>query len=68
MQVFCRLARALTPGDFAAVFADPDQLSLFAPPMDSLRPILDTRPGPLISSIPTTELEFPAAPEPEDDV
>jgi DNA polymerase I len=35
-----RLARALTPGDFAAVFADPDQLSLFAPPMDSLRPVL----------------------------
>jgi DNA polymerase I len=54
-----RLARALTPGDFAAVFADPDQLSLFAPPTSAMRPILDTRPGPLISSIPTTDLELP---------
>jgi DNA polymerase elongation subunit (family B) len=40
-----RLARALTPSDFAAVFADPHQLSLFAPPIDAMRPILDTRPG-----------------------
>jgi DNA polymerase, archaea type len=35
-----RLARALTPGDFAAVFADPGQLSLFAPRLDQARPIL----------------------------
>jgi DNA polymerase elongation subunit (family B) len=35
-----RLARALAPADFAAVFADPDQLSLFAPPMDGIRPVL----------------------------
>ncbi|HYW13580.1 MAG TPA: DNA polymerase domain-containing protein [Longimicrobium sp.] len=40
-----RLARALTPDDFAAVFASPDQLSLFAPPASVMRPILDTRPG-----------------------
>lgn len=40
-----RLARALAPGDFAAVFADPDQLSLFAPPTDAMRPVLDVRPG-----------------------
>ncbi len=40
-----RLARALTPDDFAAVFASPDQLSLFAPPTSAMRPILDTRPG-----------------------
>ncbi|MBW3570758.1 MAG: DNA polymerase II, partial [Gemmatimonadetes bacterium] len=40
-----RLARALSPSDFAAVFADPDQLSLFAPLTDAMRPVLDTRPG-----------------------
>jgi DNA polymerase, archaea type len=40
-----RLARALAPDDFAAVFASPDQLSLFAPSTASMRPILDTRPG-----------------------
>jgi DNA polymerase elongation subunit (family B) len=41
-----RLARALTPADFAALFADPDQLSLFAPPTAAMRPVLDSRPGP----------------------
>ena len=35
-----RLARALTPADFAAVFADPDQLPLFAPSFATMRPIL----------------------------
>jgi hypothetical protein len=40
-----RLARALAPSDFAAVFADPDQLSLFAPSTAAMRPVLDTRPG-----------------------
>ena len=45
-----RLARALAPADFAAVFADPDQLSLFAPPTDAMRPVLDTRPGPILPS------------------
>lgn len=37
-----RLARALTPDDFAVVFADPDQLSLFTPPLAAMRPILTT--------------------------
>jgi DNA polymerase elongation subunit (family B) len=44
-----RLARALTPDDFEAVFADPDQLSLFAPPpaaMGAMRPVLTRRPAP----------------------
>ena len=41
-----RLARALAPSDFAAVFADPDQLSLFAPPTSAMRPVLTARPGP----------------------
>jgi DNA polymerase elongation subunit (family B) len=41
-----RLARALAPADFAAVFADPDQLSLFAPPMAAMQPILVTRSSP----------------------
>ena len=41
-----RLARALAPADFAAVFADPDQLSLFAPSTASMRPVLKTRDSP----------------------
>jgi len=35
-----RLARALTPADFDAVFADPDQLSLLPPSFETMRPIL----------------------------
>ncbi len=35
-----RLARAFRPEDFAVVFADPDQLSLFAPALASIRPVL----------------------------
>jgi DNA polymerase, archaea type len=35
-----RLARALTPEDFASVFADPEQPSLFAPSLRDARPIL----------------------------
>lgn len=35
-----RLARALTPGDFAAVFADPEQLPLFPPATVGMRPVL----------------------------
>src|SRR5262249_57970268 len=35
-----RLARALTPDDFAAVFADPEQPSLFAPSLAEVRPVL----------------------------
>ncbi len=41
-QFATRLARALTPDDFAVVFADPDQLSLFTPPLAAMRPILTT--------------------------
>ncbi|MDB4913612.1 MAG: polymerase region [Gemmatimonadetes bacterium] len=37
-----RLARAFTPEDFAAVFADPDQYSLFAPPLGQIRTTLTT--------------------------
>jgi len=40
-----RLARALTPADFAAVFADANQLSLFAPSTTEMRPVLNSRPG-----------------------
>ncbi len=36
-----RLARAFTPGDFSAVFADADQLSLFAVSIPMIRPILN---------------------------
>jgi DNA polymerase elongation subunit (family B) len=42
-----RLARALTPTDFAAVFADPDQLNLFAPSTDAMHPVLVARPQPV---------------------
>jgi DNA polymerase I len=35
-----RLVRALTPEDFAAVFADPGQPSLFAPSLAQVQPIL----------------------------
>ena len=35
-----RLARAFTPSDYAAIFADPDQPSLFDPAMEEIRPIL----------------------------
>ncbi len=35
-----RLERAFSPADFEAVFADPAQMSLFAPPIEGMRPIL----------------------------
>jgi DNA polymerase I len=38
-----RMARAFTPGDFAALFADPDQFSLFTPPIASIRSVLHTQ-------------------------
>ncbi|PTL85902.1 ribonuclease H-like domain-containing protein [Vitiosangium sp. GDMCC 1.1324] len=41
-----RLVRALTPEDFAAVFADPEQPSLFAPSLAQARPILTVLPEP----------------------
>ena len=37
-----RLVRAFTPGDFDVVFADPDQLSLFDPPLSTIRSVLTT--------------------------
>jgi DNA polymerase I len=38
-----RLARAFTPADFAALFADPDQLSLFSPAIETIRAVLHSR-------------------------
>ncbi|MEZ4398494.1 MAG: DNA polymerase domain-containing protein [Kofleriaceae bacterium] len=35
-----RLARAFAPADFAAVFADPDQLALFGPDLRQIQPVL----------------------------
>ena len=35
-----RLARAFEPADFAALFADPDQASLFPPAYGEIRPVL----------------------------
>jgi hypothetical protein len=40
-----RLARAFTPGDYEAVFGDPDQMSLFAPPVGTIRTVLLNAPG-----------------------
>jgi len=40
-----RLARAFTPLDYEVVFGDPKQLSLFAPPIGEIRPILTQLPG-----------------------
>jgi DNA polymerase I len=42
-----RLARALDPEDFAAVFADPQQPSLFGSSLEQARPILTLLPDPL---------------------
>ncbi|HEX6049005.1 MAG TPA: ribonuclease H-like domain-containing protein [Gemmatimonadaceae bacterium] len=40
-----RLARAFTPADFAAVFADPEQLLLMPPSFDRVRTVLTPRKG-----------------------
>ena len=37
-----RLARAFTVDDFMTLFADPEQPSLFAPPIESISPVLTT--------------------------
>jgi DNA polymerase, archaea type len=39
-QYATRFSRALAPDDFAAVFADPDQLTLFTPSLEAIRSIL----------------------------
>jgi DNA polymerase elongation subunit (family B) len=40
-----RLARAFTEGDYEAVFADPEQMSLFAPAIEAVRPVLNAEPS-----------------------
>jgi DNA polymerase I len=37
-----RLVRAFSPRDFATLFGSPDQLSLFASPIEAIRPVLTT--------------------------
>jgi len=49
-----RFARALLPEDFAAVFADPEQPSLFARSLTDARPILTTIVGPAPEPEPET--------------
>jgi DNA polymerase elongation subunit (family B) len=39
-----RLARAFAPEDFSSLVADPDQLSLFAPPIERMRSVLTSLP------------------------
>ena len=51
-----RLARALTPEDFAAIFADPEQPSLFARPLRDARPILT----PIVQPEPELDDDAPA--------
>lgn len=46
-----RLARAFTPEDYEAVFADPDQMSLFAPSIDAIRTVLNAS-GPPRDTLP----------------
>ena len=41
-----RLVRAFRPEDFAAIFADPDQFTLFAPALETIRPVLTPRAKP----------------------
>jgi DNA polymerase, archaea type len=38
-----RFASAFTPADFEAVFADPDQMSLFLPAVTTIRTVLETK-------------------------
>ncbi len=45
-----RLERAFTPSDFEAVFADPDQLSLFTPPVATIRTVLTPVPEPGVTA------------------
>jgi DNA polymerase, archaea type len=40
-----RLASAFTPEDFGAVFADPDQFSLFARSVETIRTVLTAMPA-----------------------
>jgi hypothetical protein len=35
-----RLARAFTPADYEVLLADPDQMSLFTPPIATIRTVL----------------------------
>ena len=39
-----RLARAFTPADYEALLADPDQMSLFTPPIATIRTVLTKEP------------------------
>jgi DNA polymerase, archaea type len=49
-----RLVRAFTPDDFAVVFADPDQLTLFNPSLATIRSVLTpTEAAPSTSSTPS---------------
>jgi hypothetical protein len=38
-----RLACAFSPADYEAVFADPDQMSLFLPAVTTIRTVLETK-------------------------
>jgi DNA polymerase I len=54
-----RLARALSPEDFAAVFDDPGQLSLFAPAFTSMRTVLTRLAPDDVSTPPPADDEEP---------
>ena len=40
-----RLARAFTPDDYEVLLADPDQMSLFTPPIATIRTVLTKEPA-----------------------
>jgi DNA polymerase elongation subunit (family B) len=52
-----RMARAIRPEDFAALFADPEQYTLFPPQTATMRPILDTRVAETVEEPVTLPLE-----------
>lgn len=57
-----RLATAFTAEDFAALFVDPDQLTLFAPPISQIRPILTPLPEAFEELDASGPLELPLGP------
>jgi DNA polymerase elongation subunit (family B) len=61
-----RLVRALSAEDFAAVFADPEQLTLFAPDLSQARTVLTVLPDPVREVEPPASATIAAEDEPGD--
>lgn len=52
-----RMVRAFTTDDYATVFPHPDQLSLFAPPIEDVRTVLVGEPGGLAIDVAETSVQ-----------